>query len=610
MAIAATQFAVADSPKATAVLSNSEAMVGQMVEMQVKVSGVRGVEAPREISVEGLEIHNTGQSQQVEMNNFTITASVVYTYTILPLKAGTFRIPPQSFRAGGSSLQTEELTLHVVSAAAGGRNPTAQNPNARGGANNASIDTSKVAFVELVVPKKTAYVGEVIPVVVRVGFFGRGQPVDLPEIKTQGFTMQKFQAPDHSQTEEVNGRRCEVVTYKTALAATRPGKFDLGPVEVNAIVVVPRQRQQRSSNRPFDPFDMDDPFSDPFFADPWGMMGRQERRTLVSEPVALEVKPLPANAPANFSGAVGNFTMTVDANPKSVQTGDPITVISTITGRGNFDRVDAPSLEDDRGWHKYPPSSKFKQDDDVGISGAKTFEVVLSPNEKKQNISPFSFSFFDPTKEKYVTLRSDAIPIRVEGAALASTSPATAAAAASPSSPGRTAPTPPTAATPKPQDILYLLTDRPSRAQSFTPLYQQRVFWFAQVIPLLGIIGFVGWNLRKARLGNREARRIAALHNEVSELMKKLRRDEASRDYFAHASRAVQVKTALVKNVDPNVVDAETAASAFELDDSSRTQLRKLFEQSDEARYSGAANGGISAEKRREMLHLIDQLHA
>jgi hypothetical protein len=41
-------------------------------------------------------------------------------------------------------------------------------------------------------------------------------------------------------------------------------------------------------------------------------------------------------------------------------------------GRGNFDRVNAPLLEDDAGWHKYPPSSKFKQDDEVGISGTKT----------------------------------------------------------------------------------------------------------------------------------------------------------------------------------------------------------------------------------------------
>ena len=101
--------------------------------------------------------------------------------------------------------------------------------------------------------------------------------------------------------------------------------------------------------------------------------------------------------------------MTTDAKPKSVQVGDPITVTSTISGRGNFDRVNAPAVEDDRGWHKYPPSSKFKNDDEVGISGTKTFEMVLSPNEKKQTIPLLAFSYFDPAKEQYVTLRSDPI---------------------------------------------------------------------------------------------------------------------------------------------------------------------------------------------------------
>ena len=82
--------------------------------------------------------------------------------------------------------------------------------------------------------------------------------------------------------------------------------------------------------------------------------------------------------------------MKAEANPKKAQVGDPITVTTTITGRGNFDRVTAPVLEDERGWHKYPPSDKFKQDDDVGISGTKTFETVLSAKENKQALPPSS----------------------------------------------------------------------------------------------------------------------------------------------------------------------------------------------------------------------------
>src|SRR5207248_9669451 len=187
-----------------------------------------------------------------------------------------------------------------------------------------------------------------------------------------------------------------------------------------------------------------------------------------SEPVQLDVKPLPPNAPPSFSGGIGNFAMATDAKPKSVQAGDPITVTTSIAGRGNFDRVNAPVVEDERGWHKYPPSSKFKQDDEVGISGTKTFETVLSPDEKKQALPVLAFSYFDPAKEQYVTLRSEPIPLNVQGGAAASQNVAATQAGS---------PTPATAArapsaiqpTAKPQDILYQLTDRPARAESFEP---------------------------------------------------------------------------------------------------------------------------------------------
>ena len=131
--------------------------------------------------------------------------------------------------------------------------------------------------------------------------------------------------------------------------------------------------------------------------------------------------------------------MVTDAKPKSVQVGDPITVTTTISGRGNFDRVNAPLLEDERGWHKYPPSSKFKQDDEVGISGTKTFEMVVSPNEKKQTLPVLAFSYFDPAKDQYLTLRSEPMAITVQGGSVApnvaaqaaSSPPASAAAHAS-----------------------------------------------------------------------------------------------------------------------------------------------------------------------------------
>jgi hypothetical protein len=160
------------------------------------------------------------------------------------------------------------------------------------------------------------------------------------------------------------------------------------------------------------------------------------------------------------------------------------------------------------------------------------------------------------------------------------------------------------------------LTERPTGAQSFTPLYARPNFWLAQIIPFLALLGLIGWKVRQSRLDNREAQRIAALHHEATELVRKLRRDDSSPQiYFSQATRAVQVKTALASRhggIEPNMVDAETAATTFQLDENSRDQLRRLFERSDELRYSGAHNGAetISPESRREVLGLVESLRA
>src|ERR1700756_5661451 len=112
----AANFAYADSPSVTAVLSNSEATLGETVELQIKVTGPGDARPPEKISVDGLEIHSTGTSRQFEIRNFSTNSSVTYNYTILPLRAGRFTIPPQTVHAGGKILRTPELALNVADA--------------------------------------------------------------------------------------------------------------------------------------------------------------------------------------------------------------------------------------------------------------------------------------------------------------------------------------------------------------------------------------------------------------------------------------------------------------------------------------------------------------
>ncbi len=581
-------------------------MVGEMVEMQIRISGGGEASVPRDIPVDGLEIHQTGTSRQVEMQNFDVSQSVTYSYSILPTKSGTFRIPPQTVKVGGSSFQTPGLELTVAAGSSpnqanqSGRNPTAQTVNA------------KLAFSDITVTKPVAYVGEAIPVEIRVGFNSRvpHQLLNEPEIAGQGFTIQKLQSSGRSRMEAINGANYEVITFKTAIAPTRTGKLEIGPAQAPAGVVIPRQRGSgRQLQSPFDRFNLDDLFNDPFFADAYSAFGEQRKIAVKSDPATLEVKPLPPNAPGSFSGAIGNFSLHVEANPKNVQVGDPITVTATISGRGNFDRVAAPTLPETKGWHSYPPSSKFKQDDDVGISGTKTFEIVLSPNERKDSIPPLEFTYFDPLSEKYVSLKSNPIPIHVEGEALPATSPTPAAASSAPAPSAALSAGPQMTA--KPGEILSQLDDRRQRPASFGPVFLKREFWLVQLLGFVLLAMYLAWRIVGARKRDLAAVRTAALQREVEALRRKLRRrDSRPADFYADASRAIQIQSALLSGSDPERIDAAAATKVLDVDESAREQISTIFEHRDELRYSGSANGfdSLPQDERERLAKFVEDL--
>ena len=117
-------------------------------------------------------------------------SSVTYNYTILPLRAGRFTIPPQTVHAGGKILRTPELALNVADCA---RSTQTTRPSR--GTQSQSTNAGDLVFAELIVPKKTAYVGEIVPVQIRMGFDPRVHPrlTEPPEITGQGFTAQKLQ---------------------------------------------------------------------------------------------------------------------------------------------------------------------------------------------------------------------------------------------------------------------------------------------------------------------------------------------------------------------------------------------------------------------------------
>src|SRR5205085_6782974 len=87
---------LAAAPTVTAVLSSSETAIGQPVQLQIKVTGSNSAKPPAAIAVDGLDIRYSGQSQLLEGHNFQFSYSSIFSYTVMPLKAVTFKTPPQT----------------------------------------------------------------------------------------------------------------------------------------------------------------------------------------------------------------------------------------------------------------------------------------------------------------------------------------------------------------------------------------------------------------------------------------------------------------------------------------------------------------------------------
>ncbi|MGV3531803.1 MAG: BatD family protein, partial [Chthoniobacteraceae bacterium] len=400
-----------DEITAKAVLSQQTARVGDVVQLQIQVEGSsRPIPKPPNFQVDGLLIRFTGHERRIEMSGFTsVKTNVSYNYQVVAERAGEFKIPAVTFVQDNQDVTTNAVTLRAQGSGRAqlGSGARRRDPNAQ--ADPAPL--GRVGWAEIIIPKETAYLGETLPVELRlfVDSTVRWAPESMPELEGEGFTKTKM--PEPSQERVIrDGRQYDVLIFRTAITPSRAGKVKIGPSEIIYNASIPRAQPTRRRGSSLDDFFQD------FFNDPTGRMSRTEQRKAVAEPVELEVLPLPTEGrPASFTGAVGNFAMAVEGTPKTVKLGDPVTMTIRLVGRGNFDRVNAPALSDPRGWRTYPPTSSFSPDDEVSYRGTKTFQMAVIPEERQTTMPQFEFTYFDPEARKYVALKSEPVPLNVEG---------------------------------------------------------------------------------------------------------------------------------------------------------------------------------------------------
>ncbi len=594
LAVLCAPAARADAPSVEAAISDRTTEVGQAVEYRIEVQGGRALTRPRAPQVEGLTVAGSSQSTSIRLENFRMSESIVYSFTLLPTRAGTFTIPEQEIQVGGVALRTRALTLNVMpgggSAGRGGGRRGGNAPDDAGG------PLDRLIFAELIVPKKTAYVGETIPCEIRLHLSAKArllEPDANPQLTGEGFSVQKFARPQIG-LQSVEGVPFQVVTYKTAITAAKAGTLSIGPAQVVPTVQLPGRRPRLRSFGGFDD-DVFDNFSNAIF------FGAPQQVPTASDPVKIEIKPLPAaGQPANFSGAIGRFELGApEVSPRLASAGDPLTVRVPVKGKGNFDRMGAPLLTDETGLRTYPANGKFKADDDVGLSGTKTFEQVVIPGAARDGLPGYRFSYFDPGEGKYVELQTPPIPLKIApGAPLAAATPVPT----SPPAEDAANPTPPPAATPAPaaQDILHIRTDpgTPVRelAEAFQPVWQQRLFWLAQGVAGAVLLSGAAWLLAGARRRDETARRRAALARERETLNRTLRDERASRrDFYAAAARLLELRDA-----DRGALGRAEGAVA----EGGALPLETIVRRHDELAYSGgpASAEPVAAPERQEVL--------
>jgi len=393
----------------SAELSRPQISQGEMAELQIKVTGSQQADVPQQIQADGLQIRLTGQSTQVQMVNFKVSSSVVYSYIVMPLRTGSFIIPGASITADGRQFRTPELSFKVDEAKAqsvqGIQPPGIPMPGfqqQRAPLAQQRPDEGRLVFGEINCPRKTLYAGEMTPVEIRYYFDAR-YPVQVRgriDLGCEGILVERFPDPKQSR-EDRDGITYNVLTFHSLLSAVKPGSLDVAPAKLDCEIEMPGA--------------LPPGFDDPVFRQLMGGqagISQQKQVTVKTSGLHLEVLPLPKEGrPESFAGAVGQFDIdSIVSNPHPAA-GDPANLVVKIGGRGNFKGMGAPVLTNTEGWRSYPPSDKFDSSDELSYTGVKSFDFTLIAQQPQKESPGCEFSYFDPTTAKYVTLTSKPLPL-------------------------------------------------------------------------------------------------------------------------------------------------------------------------------------------------------
>jgi hypothetical protein len=577
-------------------LEKPSVSVGNPLYLYLTFYGAQNVARPDVPKVNGLQMQYVGPSTKVQVINGQVSQSITYTYLILPLRKGEYKLGPFTTQFGRMPYKTDAVTLVVndvpglVSVGTGGSPAPAPVPRGAMDEDPIPYEDDRV-FLTMDIEKTTVYVNEEIPVVIKMYVHNAGlRDIEFPTFPHEGFSTGEYTEPIR-RSEVRRGLSYEILLFRMKLYAIKEGEYMLGPARLNCKMVTQKQVRRRAS------FFGRSIFDDDFFTSRFGQ--NTYPISLESNEIPIKILPFPtAGRPADFQGATGDFSMEVFADPREVKVGDPVVLKMIVTGSGNLDTVTAPKLSVGDKFKTYEPQVT-KNDN------RKIYEQILIPkSDEVKEIPKVSFSFFDTRSGKYETITKGPLPIKV------TERPESERAVKMVSMTGTEQMLYPQEKIG--QDIVHVKENIGKLYPKEKFLYGNWLFWVVQLVPLAAFMFFyAGYRKHERILTDRSyARSLKAPRRARSGLAKArayLEKGEALPFYdaiFKTLQEYLGNRFDLPRG-NVNLRDVENCLSPIGCDESILDMLREVFSKCEMARYASSVTGGQEAEGILEKVRKI-----
>jgi hypothetical protein len=222
---------------------------------------------------------------------------------------------------------------------------------------------------------------------------------------------------------------------------------------------------------------------------PGTILGVPQYTLLDSEPVELEVRPLPREGELpGFTGAIGSFSLDVPTlATNAVRVGDPVKLTVTVHGNNLARLVAPPPPTLLRDWQVFSATSDGAPPQFIQMRGFATFNYTLIPLTEQTRATPaIPFSCFDPQRGRYMDLTIPPIPVTVTSGPIPADAHLLLQTGLDAS---------------EKEPVLSGLAPSPGRtARSLVPVQQNRWFPFLQLLPAAAFLGLWNWDRRRRYL--------------------------------------------------------------------------------------------------------------